>query len=129
MSVARLLHRSDDAIVDAAAAKVRIERGDDIGAARLCIARKQRRGRDQDSGQAIAALAGLLVEQRLLQRMQPAVPDQPSTVVMVLPSTVAASREQEYSGLPSISTMQAPHCSVPQPNLAAAETEVVAQHR
>jgi len=30
---------------------------------------------------------------------------------------VAASREHEYSGLPSISTMQAPHCSVPQPNL------------
>src|SRR4029079_7297806 len=30
---------------------------------------------------------------------------------------MAASREQEYSGLPSISTMQAPHCPVPQPNL------------
>src|SRR4051812_23860131 len=36
---------------------------------------------------------------------------------MVRPVTVAASREQENSGLPSISTMQAPHCSVPQPNL------------
>src|ERR1043165_399669 len=48
---------------------------------------------------------------------KPLVPDSPSTVVTVLPATVAASREQEYSGLPSISTMQAPHCSVPQPNL------------
>src|SRR5947207_9757635 len=36
---------------------------------------------------------------------------------MALPATVVTSREQEYSGLPSISTMQAPHCSVPQPNL------------
>ena len=69
-------------------------------------------------GQAIAALAGLLVEQRLLQRMQPRRRrTSPSTVVTVLPATVATSREQEYSGLPSISTMQAPHCSVPQPNL------------
>src|SRR5690349_2242240 len=36
---------------------------------------------------------------------------------MDLPATVPASREQEHSGLPSISTMHAPHCSVPQPNL------------
>src|SRR4029079_7386733 len=41
----------------------------------------------------------------------------PSTVVTALPATVDISREQEYSGLPSIRTMQAPHCSVPQPNL------------
>src|SRR5258705_1168510 len=38
--------------------------------------------------------------------------------MMARPAMVAASREQEYSGLPSISTMQAPHCSVPQPNFA-----------
>ena len=49
-------------------------------------------------------------------------------MVMDLPATVATSREQEYSGLPSISTMQAPHCSVPQPNLLPRKFELVAQH-
>ena len=38
-------------------------------------------------------------------------------VVTVRPATVAISRVQECCGLPSISTMQEPHCSVPQPNL------------
>ena len=73
----RALHRADDAVVDAAAAEMRIERGDDVGAARLRIASQQRRRRDQDAGEAIAALAGLLVEERLLQRMQRAVARQP----------------------------------------------------
>ena len=34
----------------------------------------------------------------------------------LLPATVATSRAHANAGSPSISTMQAPHCSVPQPN-------------
>ena len=43
---------------------------DDLAAARLGIAVEQRLGRHQDAAQAIAALAGLLVEEGLLQRMR-----------------------------------------------------------
>ena len=56
---------------------MRVERGDDVGAAWLSVVLEQRRGRDQDAGQAIAALAGLLVEQRLLQRMHAAIAGKP----------------------------------------------------
>ena len=42
--------------------------------------------------------------------------DSPSTVMTLLPATVAISRAHANAGSPSISTMQAPHCSVPQPN-------------
>src|SRR5262249_42732944 len=48
-------------------------RGNDFLASRLWIFREQCRGRDQDAGQAVAALSGLLVQERLLQRMQGAV--------------------------------------------------------
>ena len=93
------------------------------------IAREQRRRRDQDAREAIAALAGLLVEEGLLQRMQRAVAASPSTVVTALPATVATSRAHEYDGSPSISTMQAPHCSVPQPNRLPRRRKLFAQHR
>src|SRR3954462_2240706 len=39
-------------------------------------------------------------------------------VVMLFPATVDSALPQDFSGLPSISTMQQPHCSRPQPNLA-----------
>src|SRR5262245_52240560 len=52
---------------------MRIERRGNFAAARLWIASQQCRGRNQDARQAIAALAGLLGEERLLQRVQRAV--------------------------------------------------------
>src|SRR4051812_5107644 len=72
-----LLHRVNDAVVDAAAAEMRIERRDDVGTARLAVLFKQRRGRDQNAGETIAALPGLLVEERLLQGVQRAAVGQP----------------------------------------------------
>src|SRR5260370_17721536 len=36
---------------------------------------------------------------------------------MVLPATVDSALPQDFSGRPSTSTMQQPHCSRPQPNL------------
>src|SRR6516162_3784040 len=40
----------------------------------------------------------------------------PSIVVTLQPATLAAGRPQDFTGLPSINTMQQPHCSRPQPN-------------
>jgi hypothetical protein len=37
-------------------------------------------------------------------------------VVTILPARLSITRAQENDGSPSISTMQAPHCPVPQPN-------------
>ena len=55
----------------AAAADVVVKCPGDFGARRRRVMVEQRLGRDQDAGQAIAALAGLLVEKGLLQRVRP----------------------------------------------------------
>jgi len=66
-----LFHRFQDAVMAAAAAEIVVERLRDLGPCRRRIAVEQRLGRDQDAGQAIAALPGLQVEEGLLQRMWP----------------------------------------------------------
>src|SRR5580704_3821376 len=55
----------------AAAADVVVERQGDLMARRRRVSVEQGLGGDQDAGQAIAALSGLLVEKRLLQRVRP----------------------------------------------------------
>ena len=62
---------AQDADVAAAAADVVVERVGDLVPRRRRVMVEQRLGRDQDAGQAIAALAGLLVEKGLLQRVRP----------------------------------------------------------
>jgi hypothetical protein len=47
-----------------------VERLDDLGAAGRRVAVEQRLGRHQHARQAVAALSGLFVDERLLQRMQ-----------------------------------------------------------
>src|SRR6185437_5792189 len=42
--------------------------------------------------------------------------DRPSIVVMFLPATAAIGTEQERIACPSICTVHAPHCAMPQPN-------------
>src|ERR1700755_2373387 len=54
----------------AAAADVAVERFRDLGARGFRIAVEQRFGRDDDAGEAIAALPGLLVEESLLQNVR-----------------------------------------------------------
>src|SRR5262249_12627847 len=66
-----LLDCAQNAVVAAAATDVVVKRAGDLGAGRRRIAVEQRLRRDEDAAQAIAALAGLLVEQRPLQRMRP----------------------------------------------------------
>ena len=61
------LHRADDPVVAAAAAEMRVERAADRAVVRIGLRRQQRRGRDQDAGQAPAALPRLLGEEGGLQ--------------------------------------------------------------
>src|SRR5271169_6991165 len=62
---------SQDADVAAAAADVVVERLGGLSPRRRRVSVEQCLGRDQDAGQAIAALAGLLIEKGLLQRVRP----------------------------------------------------------
>ena len=64
------LDRAQDAVMAAATADIVVERGGDLGARRRRVTVEQRLRRDQDAGQTIAALAGLLVEEGLLQRVR-----------------------------------------------------------
>jgi hypothetical protein len=76
------------------------------------------------AGGAVAALGGLLVDERLLDRMEPA--DSPSTV-MTGPSTADTGRSQDERAWPSMSTMHAPHSpsrSRPRPG----QGQVMAEH-
>ena len=91
---------------------------------------EQRRRRDQDAGQAIAALAGLLVEEGLLQRRRARHPCySPSMVVMDLPPTRAdlaragigrLAVDQHHAGAALLGAAA---------ELGAAQAELVAQHR
>ncbi len=121
-------HRPDDAVVHAAAAEMPVERGViSVRVARDCA--QQRRGRDQDAGKAIAALPGLLVEKRLLQRVQLLRPaPRPSTVVMSGPRRghVARARifrlavDQHHAGAALLDAAAEP---------GAAQRKLVAQYR
>ena len=58
-----------------------------------------------------------MINPGLLQRMQ--LPDselRPSMVVTCLPSTSETGVTQDLIATPSIWTVQAPHCAMPQPN-------------
>src|SRR5439155_4611503 len=63
--------RAQDAGMRAAAADIVVERYGDLASRRRRITVEQGLRRDQDAGNAIAALPGLLVEKGLLQRVRP----------------------------------------------------------
>src|SRR3954465_7515378 len=65
----RAQHRLDDTIMRPAAAKIAIQRGSDLWVRRIGIFLQQRSGADQDARNAVAALQGLLGNERGLQRM------------------------------------------------------------
>src|SRR5438552_2315198 len=67
------LHRTHHAVVRAAAAQVLVERLADFVLTRRLVAFQQRGGGDGDAAHAIAALCGLLGDQRLLHRVQVAI--------------------------------------------------------
>src|SRR5215211_1766412 len=64
-------YRPQDAVVGAAAAEMDVQLGTDLGLRRRRIAGEQRRGAHDDAGQAVAALARLLIDKGLLERMCP----------------------------------------------------------
>ena len=67
----RAQHRAHDAVVRPAPTEVAVERRAHVRVARIGIAPQQGGGRDQDAGQAVAALARLLGDEGPLQRMRP----------------------------------------------------------
>ena len=69
-AAAAFCDRAQDARMRAAAAQMLVQRGDDLRPRRAVVAVQQRLGRHDDAGQTIAALAGLLLQERLLQRMR-----------------------------------------------------------
>ena len=91
---------------------------------------EQRRRRDQDAGQAIAALAGLLVEERLLQRMQRRRCDKPldggdrcgrrRVRDLARAGILRLAVDQHHAGAALLGAAA---------ELAAAQRQVVAQHR
>ena len=69
------------------------------------------------AGGAEAALEGVLIDEGLLDRMEPAVGASPSTVVTSRPSALAASTMQAFTRAPSSRTVHAPHSPRLQPFL------------
>src|SRR5580704_2339084 len=63
-------YRAQNAIVGAAPAQMDVQLGTDLRLRRRRIAAEQRRGSHDDAGQAVAALARLLIDKSLLQRMR-----------------------------------------------------------
>src|SRR5262249_47987283 len=68
--LARASYRAQDAVVGAAPAQMDVQLGTDLRLRRRRIAAEQRRGANEDAGQAVAALARLLIDEGLLQRMR-----------------------------------------------------------
>src|ERR1700743_903092 len=48
----------------------------------------------------------------------------PSIVVIFLPAASLAGSEQDRTAVPSISTVQAPHCAMPQPYLVPRQSHI-----
>ena len=89
----------------------------DLLLGRIRVRPQQRRRRDEHAGRAEAALHSAVLEERALQRRQLPVAASPSTVVISRPSACRARYEQEFTGSPSSSIMQAPHSESSQPSL------------
>ena len=69
-SCRRAFDRAHDPHVRSAAAEVAVQRRANLRARRLLVARDERRGRHDHPVDAVAALRGLLVDERLLDRMR-----------------------------------------------------------
>ena len=94
------------------------------------LRRQQGRGRDQDAGDAIAALHGLLGDEGASAGGAgcSGVP-RPSMVVTCLPAAAHSGVSQAATAWPSMRTLQAPHWLTPQPKWRAGQPEFAAQHR
>jgi hypothetical protein len=76
--------------------------------------RPQRLGGQDEPRRAVRTPEGGVVDVRLLDHVQLAIrPFHPSIVRMSFPSTSEASNKQPLTGLPSTSTVHAPHMPTP----------------
>ena len=79
-------------------------------------------------GVQIPHCSGGVLEEFLLQRVQPVRRAMPSMVVMDLPSASTASTRQELTSTPSRMTLHAPQLPLLQPSLAPVRPSSIAQH-
>ena len=68
-----------------------------------------------------------MLQELLLQGMQPAASARPSMVSILRPAASTASIRQEQTSRPSTITLQAPQSPEPQPSLRPGEVQLVAQ--
>src|SRR5713101_3945456 len=107
--------RAQDARMRAAAAQVRRHRILDLVVGRLPVDCEQGRRLHHHPVDAIAALDRLLVDERLLHRMQLAAFREASSVTTFLFPTNEIGTTHERIARPSTCTVQAPHWPRPQP--------------
>jgi hypothetical protein len=100
--------------ISAAAADISRHGRVDFAIGGVLASLEQGRGRHQLSGLAITALRHTHFNPRLLHRVQLA---RPSMVVIFLPTACEAGVTHDLVACPSICTVHAPHCEMPQPNL------------
>ena len=113
-----LLDGGADAHVGAAAANVSGHRRVDVSIVRVGRFREQRGGGHDLSGLAVAALHDFEVEPGLLDLASRLASRRSPSMVVTLRSPIEPTgSRQERTGSPSICTVQAPHCAIPQPNL------------
>ena len=103
----------------AAAAQIAVERGANLAVIRIGIDIEQCFCRHQDAAGAVAALRGLLGDERALQRVQRAFIATERTQCFdgryFLPTTADTGTSQDCTALPSMITVQVPHWPIPQP--------------
>ena len=102
----------------AATAQMRLERRDDRLARRMRLLVQQRMGREQHAGRAVATLQRAVVDEGLLQRVQPRARREALDRRDVLAGDAAERARQARTGLPATRTVQAPQAPMPQPYLA-----------
>jgi hypothetical protein len=105
-----------DAGIGPAAAQVARHRGVDILVGRARVAGQKVGGLHDLAGLAVAALRHLVVDPGRLNGVQRVRRAQPS-IVVISPQTSASATWQDRTASPSIWTVQAPHCAIPQPYL------------
>src|SRR5215831_16645573 len=104
-----LLNRFDNVGVSAAAANIAAHELADFLRGFRPTLRDQSCRRADLPRRAVAALERIMVDERLLQRMQRALGRETSIVVICAPSYMTANVRHELTRRPSMSTVQAPH--------------------
>src|SRR6266403_1842323 len=123
----RALHGTHDAVVRGAAAEMAVQRRLDVAVARPGIAIEQRLRRHHHAVAAVAALAGLLLDERPLERMQRLDGAEPLDRRDV---ALRDARDRRHAGAHGLAVHQHRACAAlrePTAELGSVQLEVVAQ--